>query len=229
MKNLLILFSRQIWSENFSSLFKRINTRGSFEAGRITFVSIIIGVLTTLGQGAIAQAPRQFGFQGFVGMKTDNQVGFYLNGAWRMWANDQGQVITPGGVLQVSDQRLKKNTVAVTESISKLKGLTGYYYYWIDAKQDQRKQTGLIAQETEKYFPELVVTAKDGYKAVNYIGLIPHLIEAIKELDKKTEEIADLKKELASVREMNKKLSTLEASVKELLAGQERFSNQTGK
>jgi Chaperone of endosialidase len=43
------------------------------------------------------------------------------------------------------------------------------------------KQMGVIAQEVEKVFPELVTTNGDGYKRVNYIGLIPVLIESIKE------------------------------------------------
>jgi hypothetical protein len=41
---------------------------------------------------------------------------------------------------------------------------------------------GVIAQEVEKDFPELVVTDKNGIKKVRYEGLTPVLIEAIKEL-----------------------------------------------
>jgi len=42
---------------------------------------------------------------------------------------------------------------------------------------------GLIAQELEKVFPELVSvpTSESGYYAVNYNGMIPVLLEAIKE------------------------------------------------
>jgi len=57
-------------------------------------------------------------------------------------------------------------------------------------------QTGLIAQEVEKLFPELVNTDDKGYKSMNYNGLIPHLIEAVKELKGQTAEIAELRKEL---------------------------------
>nr|WP_229215128.1 hypothetical protein [Dyadobacter bucti] len=34
----------------------------------------------------------------------------------------------------------------------------------------------------EEIFPELVQTDSEGIKSVNYIGLIPHMIESIKEL-----------------------------------------------
>jgi endosialidase-like protein len=42
---------------------------------------------------------------------------------------------------------------------------------------------GVIAQEVEDVFPELVRTDERGYKLVNYAGLIAPLIEAVKELD----------------------------------------------
>jgi len=128
-----------------------------------------------------------------------------------------------------SDKNLKSDLRRIDNSLSNLKMLNGYNYHWKDKKNDKSLQTGLIAQEVEVYFPDLVSTKEDGYKAVNYTGLIPHLIEAVKELDKKIEEISALKKELASVQEMNKKLSALEASVKELLAGKAATSTQTSK
>ena len=45
------------------------------------------------------------------------------------------------------------------------------------------KDLGVIAQEVEQVFPELVQTDERGYKLVNYAGLIAPLIEATKELD----------------------------------------------
>lgn len=45
------------------------------------------------------------------------------------------------------------------------------------------RDLGVIAQEVEEVFPELVSTDASGYKRVNYIGLIAPLIEAVKELD----------------------------------------------
>lgn len=45
------------------------------------------------------------------------------------------------------------------------------------------KDLGVIAQEVEQVFPELVHVDHRGYKMVNYAGLIAPLIEAVKELD----------------------------------------------
>ncbi len=164
----------------------------------------------------------------FVGLVNDDEMGFYLGGAWRLVATKSGNVYAQQ-FINSSDKALKRDIFPLGTSLSKLYSVNGYHYYWKTDKTNDNLQTGVIAQEVEKNFPELVSIGKDGYKAVNYIGLIPHLIEAVKELDKKTDEIAALKKELASVQEMNKKLSALEASVKELLSGQAATSTRTSK
>lgn len=159
--------------------------------------------------------------EGFVGMKTDKQIGLFINGKWEFWVDDAGNAHCRWGQLATvssSDIRLKKDLKPIKNSLQTLHRLSGYTYHWINPTKDKgRLQNGLIAQELEKVFPELVYDNSDGYKAVNYIGLIPHLIEAVKELDKKTEEIAGLKKELAEMKEINKRVMALEAGLKSLL------------
>ena len=56
---------------------------------------------------------------------------------------------------------------------------------------------GVIAQEVEKVFPELVTTDGQGRKKVEYEGLIAPLIEAVKELD---ERVRALEIEIAAQR-----------------------------
>ncbi|SKB75192.1 tail fiber domain-containing protein [Dyadobacter psychrophilus] len=151
--------------------------------------------------------------EGFVGMKTDKEIGLYINAAWRFWVNDQGNGYLNGNLIQTSDRRLKTNIQPFKNSLAKVNNLQGYHYNWEDKAKDQTLQTGLIAQEVEAIFPELVSTNKDGFKSVNYIGLVPHLIESVKELKSKTDEIAVLRKELEGMREMGKRLELLEASI----------------
>jgi len=60
---------------------------------------------------------------------------------------------------------------------------------------------GVIAQDVEKVFPELVATDKmTGLKAVNYACLVAPLIEAVKEqqrqIERLEEDLALLKKDL---------------------------------
>lgn len=49
------------------------------------------------------------------------------------------------------------------------------------------RDLGVIAQEVEEVFPELVHEDERGYKHVNYLGLIAPLIEAVKELDERVQ------------------------------------------
>jgi hypothetical protein len=58
-------------------------------------------------------------------------------------------------------------------------------------------QVGFIAQQIEKYVPEVVVTGKDGYKAVQYSQLTAHLVEAVKELAQENDELRKENEELA--------------------------------
>ncbi|KQS23828.1 tail fiber domain-containing protein [Dyadobacter sp. Leaf189] len=124
--------------------------------------------------------------RGFVGMKTDDEVGFFLDN-WQLWVNNDGNAFLNGNVSLTSDARLKHNLSPLSGSLLKIRDLQGYHYNWIDKTKEQSLQTGLIAQQVEKLFPELVKTDANGFKSVNYIGLVPHLIESVKELNEKNE------------------------------------------
>lgn len=88
-----------------------------------------------------------------------------------------------GSVNQSSDICLKENI----KPIDAKDNLRLVEFTWKDTKE---KGYGAIAQEVEKYYPELVV-GEDGQKSVNYIGLhtikIAQLENEIKELKKQIE------------------------------------------
>ncbi|WP_169739240.1 tail fiber domain-containing protein [Dyadobacter crusticola] len=147
----------------------------------------------------------------FVGMKNNDEVGFYIGNAWRFWVDNIGNAMVASGVLQSSDRRLKRNFTGLSNSLANINNLKGYHFYWKDKHLDQALQTGVIAQEIEKIFPELVKTDDSGFKSVNYTGLIPHLIEAIKELNTKNQELE----------QALSRLKSLEASVNQLLKNQQ--------
>jgi hypothetical protein len=67
------------------------------------------------------------------------------------------------------------------------------------APEDAKEQPGMgvIAQEVEKVFPELVTTDEQGRKKIEYEGLIAPLIEAVKELD---DRVQSLEEETAALR-----------------------------
>ncbi|MCC6762556.1 MAG: tail fiber domain-containing protein [Chitinophagaceae bacterium] len=114
-----------------------------------------------------------------------------------------GNVTMAGTLTQNSDARLKKDIQPLQSSLQKLLQLGGYHYHWSEAFRDQHLQTGLLAQQVEQQMPELVATSKDGVKSVNYSGMIPYTIEAIKELKKENDE---LKTELMQLKQLIQKV-----------------------
>jgi hypothetical protein len=112
---------------------------------------------------------------------------------WRTAANltimrlQENGNLTINGVYSPSDMRLKKQITPLQNSLQKITSLGGYNYLWKDANRSNSLQAGVMAQQVEAIMPELVTTDEAGTKAVNYNGLIPYLIEAIKELKKENE------------------------------------------
>jgi hypothetical protein len=87
-----------------------------------------------------------------------------------------------------SDKRWKTNIVNIDSSLSKVSKINGVYFDWIEDEPihgNKGKDYGVIAQEVEELFPEMVTTRDNGMKAVKYDRLIPVLIEAVKELNMK--------------------------------------------
>ncbi len=89
-----------------------------------------------------------------------------------------------------SDRRFKDNLVVIEGSLDKIGKINGYEFDW-NNKQTAYKghDIGVVAQEIEAVLPEVVTTRGDGYKAVKYEKIVPLLIESIKELQKKVEDI----------------------------------------
>jgi arsenate reductase-like glutaredoxin family protein len=88
-----------------------------------------------------------------------------------------------------SDMALKTNISKLSNVLKKLKNINGVYFNWKDqlAKGVDKKQIGLIAQEVEEQFPELISTSVEGYKTLDYSKFCAVLLEAIKELSDKYE------------------------------------------
>ncbi|WP_051664130.1 tail fiber domain-containing protein [Dyadobacter crusticola] len=155
----------------------------------------------------------------FIGGVNDSQAGFYFaaSNAWRFNVHNNGSAWLAGTLTQNSDFRLKRDIVPLSANFEKLSSISGRHYYWKDPQRSQGLQTGLIAQEVEGVFPELVETDKDGYKSVNYIGLIPHLLEAVKELKRENARLGSENKKLtADVNkwaDLQKRIEAIEASL----------------
>ncbi len=106
--------------------------------------------------------------------------------------------LTANAVNQTSDARLKRDIQPINkDALTKLKDVNGVMFQWKDETKSEGQQFGVIAQELKEIFPELVNEDDNGYLSVNYIGLIPILIETVKKqeihLNKLNQEILVLK------------------------------------
>jgi type II secretory pathway pseudopilin PulG len=85
---------------------------------------------------------------------------------------------------EVSDKRVKENIHLIEGALQKISQIRGVEFLW---KSSQRKDWGVIAQEVENVAPFLVHNDENGYKSVNYNGLIALSIEAMKSLQKENQ------------------------------------------
>lgn len=100
-----------------------------------------------------------------------------------------GSATLRGTLTQLSDERLKQNIRRIENPLQQLLQLNGYHYEWIDTRMDRTMQSGVIAQEVKALFPYLVKEDEKGMLSVNYTGLIPLLIVAIKSQQQQIDEL----------------------------------------
>lgn len=123
------------------------------------------------------------------------------NGMEKFYVNGQGQVFSQGNVT-LSDKNVKRNIKDLSSSLQKIKKLRGVSYEFIEQENQEKgnKHIGLLAQEVEAIFPEVVYTLADGRKGIAYTELIGVLVEAIKEQQL---EIENIKAAMPSLKKEN--------------------------
>ena len=123
--------------------------------------------------------------------------------------NDGGSVITAltvdmsaagaatfnNDVTAFSDVILKDDINTIDNALDRVQGMRGVFFNRKDITGN--RQTGVIAQEVEPFLPEVVRETKDEkkIKSVAYGNMVGVLIEAIKELNAKIEELQHADKE----------------------------------
>lgn len=125
------------------------------------------------------------------------------------------------GVMLTSDKRLKRDITDLSYGLKEILQLEPKSYYFINSEQ-KHKSIGLIAQEVQPIIKEIVNTRDDKEKSlsINYIELIPILINAVKEQETK---IQELEKQLSQNSAQEARLAKLEAQ----LAGNSESSTST--
>jgi hypothetical protein len=78
-----------------------------------------------------------------------------------------------------SDRNKKTNITKISDAHNIIASLNGVRFNW---KDNGNASAGLIAQDVEAVMPELVSTADNGTKSLNYNGVTGALVEAVKDL-----------------------------------------------
>jgi hypothetical protein len=132
--------------------------------------------------------------------------------------------------LTSSDEKYKTNIQPLKSTIDKIMSLTPKTYDFTPLPTDQstaqksmpksnqkeevqKNRVGLIAQEVQKIFPNLVYADSKGYLSIDYIGLIPYLIQSLKDQNK---EVQELKSQLQSCCALNTSSSRVANPVSEI-------------
>ena len=97
-----------------------------------------------------------------------------------------GSITATGDITAFSDYRIKDNVETIEEALYKVKQLRGVSF---SSRLDYSNHIGVIAQEVERVVPEVVKTHSEGLKSVAYGNLVGLLIEAVKDLAAKVEEL----------------------------------------
>ena len=94
-----------------------------------------------------------------------------------------GNITMSGMITAKSDQRIKTNIRQLNNCLNKIDDIHGYMYNRTDLQDSNMTHIGVIAQEVEKQFPEIVEEDKStSIKSVSYDSIVPILIECIHEL-----------------------------------------------
>ena len=110
-----------------------------------------------------------------------------------------GNILATGNVTayNTSDIMYKTNITRITNALDSIRQLGGYSYEMTEEylkkveyekypELIKKKDVGILAQEVLKVVPSAVAKLEDGTLGVNYTKLIPLLLEAILELDRRT-------------------------------------------
>jgi hypothetical protein len=136
------------------------------------------------------------------------------------------------GVWLSSDERLKKNITDLDDCLNKIMKVKSVTYDFIteipdtmapekrnEIEANSKNKIGFIAQDLKKTFPELVQynSTTDCY-SVDYIGMIPVLLESIKEqetiiedqnkiLNEQSQKVTNLEKEIETIKGILKNIN----------------------
>jgi len=181
---------------------------------------------TSMGDGTIAATDNSLaiGKYNYTNTSADNTIlvagnGYSGNRSDALLLDHTGNLTISGTLTENSDRRLKKNIAPLKDGVlGKLAAITPSSFEFKNQQTHPAgPQLGLIAQQVQQQFPELISKAGNGYLSVSYSKFtavllkgmqeqqdkIQHQQEEINHLSSKVNEIDNLKAEIASLKDQN--------------------------
>ncbi len=113
-------------------------------------------------------------------------VSSYSTGAWApvLTLTNSGDLTVAGDMNVNSDRRLKQDVENIDGSLDRVLAVEGVSYSWREGLgRDAERHYGVIAQQVQAVLPELVREGRDGILSVNYMGFLPLLVDAAREVN----------------------------------------------
>ena len=161
-------------------------------AGRLRVNKIQLGGKWLLsGDGDVESNDHWLRLKSATGASIAPYTTGYYGGfaAWFLWSWN--------GVNSGSDRALKRDIAPLESALDRVCRLRGVSFRWKN-EGDPRLHLGLVAQEVQEVYPEVVAPGPDGFLGVQYDALVAPLVEAVKE---QQQQIRGLRRELAELRE----------------------------
>jgi len=173
-----------------------------------------VQVYSTGGNGAMFSFHRGGYYAVNMGLDSDNviRIGGWSASTNRWQLDMSGNMYAAGNITAYSsDERLKENIETIPDALGKIDKIRGVYFDWKDIVRDLGfnpgvvHDTGVIAQEIEEVVPEAVKPAPfdfgengisisgKNYKTVQYEKIVPLLIQAVKELKDRVDNLENIK------------------------------------
>lgn len=208
-----------LWNISGSDVYR---TTGAVGIGIVPSASYVLDI-----HGDIRLSPLSANADFFISntgieptfLPSINNYGYIGSGVNRIYQGHFTNLTVYGTFTNLSDKKIKENIQNLSPVLSKVLAIDAKTY---DIKQsfladkntekskleeidnNRKNKIGFIAQDLEKIFPELVkYDEKTKLKSVDYISMIPILVEAIKEQNVKIENQAI---QIELLIEQNKKL-----------------------
>lgn len=161
---------------NIEGINLKFNTYGGFMHGVYNASSLVSISYFDLSANSNS-------IDGGKGIKYKGPVEFYTNNLLL-----DGNLNITGDIYSYSDKSIKDNITRLDNCLNKIISINGYSFTRNDLLNMSSIHIGLLAQEVENIYPE-IVQEKNNIKSVNYPSIVAILIEGIKDLNNQITEL----------------------------------------